>query len=111
VQLLCNHVAVCLGLVHVTDSQELIFKFGLQSTERESVILVIRPSSSETDLQHRESKVVLVLSSVDELQSSSAKVNSQCLQVLSRMLLWPAILDLRLEGFKAFDALNLDLVH
>jgi hypothetical protein len=111
VQLLCDHVAVCLGLVHAADSQEIILEFGLQSTERESVILVIRPSSSKMDLQHRESEVVLVLSSVGELQSSSAKVNRQCLQVLSRVLLWPAILDLRLEGFEAFDALNLDLVH
>jgi hypothetical protein len=111
VQLLCDHVAVCLGLVHAADSQELTLEFGLQSTERELVILVIRPSSSETDLQHGESEVVLALSSVGELQSSSAKVNSQCLQVLSRMLLWPAILDLRFEGFEAFDDFNLDLVH
>jgi hypothetical protein len=111
VQLLCDHVEVCLGLVHAADSQELVLEIGLQSTERESAILRVRPSSSEMDLQHRESKVVLVLSSVGELQSSRAKVNSQCLQVLSRTLLWPAILDLRHEGFETFDALNLDLVH
>ena len=54
---------------------------------------------------------MLILACILEFQCSSMDVHGQFLQVLSWILLRPAIFDFLFDGFNALNRLDLDLIH